>query len=76
ASRQVLGWVDGFYNRRLLGSIGNIPPAAYEKMHGDPNETQAAVAGLNEPTPRRTRGGSTCVRGPPKSSNGALAMRL
>ena len=41
-----LEWVDWFNNRRLLGSIGNIPPAEYEKMYYDQNETPAAVAGL------------------------------
>lgn len=42
-----LEWVDWFNNRRLLGPIGNIPPAEYEKMYYDQNETPAAVAGLN-----------------------------
>jgi transposase InsO family protein len=41
-----LEWVDWFNNRRLLGPIGNIPPAEYEKMYYDQNETPAAVAGL------------------------------
>ena len=28
-----LEWVDWFNNRRLLGAIGNIPPAEYEMMY-------------------------------------------
>ena len=35
-----LEWVDWFNNRRLLGSIGNIPPAEleaqYDDQEGDP----------------------------------------
>jgi transposase InsO family protein len=42
-----LEWVDWFNNRRLLEPIGNIPPAEYEKMYYEQNETPAAVAGLN-----------------------------
>jgi transposase InsO family protein len=42
-----LEWVDWFNNRRLLGPIGNIPPAEYENMYYEQNETPAAVAGLN-----------------------------
>ncbi len=47
-----LEWVDWFNNRRLLGPIGNIPPAEYEKMYYDQIETPAAVAGLNPSTNR------------------------
>ncbi len=42
-----LKWVDWFNNRRLLGPIGNIPPAEYEKMYYDQSETPAVLAGLN-----------------------------
>jgi len=30
-----LEWVDWFSNRRLLGPIGNIPPAEAEARHHD-----------------------------------------
>jgi len=42
-----LEWVDWFNNKRLLEPIGNIPPAEYEMMYYEQNETPAAVAGLN-----------------------------
>ena len=28
-----LEWVEWFNNRRLLGSIGYVPPAEYEQLH-------------------------------------------
>jgi putative transposase len=28
-----LGWIDWFNHRRLLGRIGNIPPADAEKIY-------------------------------------------
>jgi transposase InsO family protein len=27
------GWVDWYNNRRLHGSLGNVPPAEYETNH-------------------------------------------
>ncbi len=42
-----LVWVDWFNNKRLLEPLGYIPPAEYEMMYYDRNETPAAVAGLN-----------------------------
>ena len=42
-----LVWVDWFNNKRLLEPIGNIPPAEYEMMYYDRNETPAVVAGLH-----------------------------
>ena len=39
-----LEWVDWFNNRRLLESIGNIPPAEFEQMHYHQQDTQAMVA--------------------------------
>jgi len=41
-----LEWVDWFNNRRLLGPIGNIPPAEFEALYYANNEAPAMVAGL------------------------------
>jgi transposase InsO family protein len=39
-----LEWVDWFNNRRLLTSIGNIPPAELEKMYNVQHEESATAA--------------------------------
>jgi transposase InsO family protein len=39
-----LEWVDWFNNRRLLESIGNVPPAEYELEYHRLNEAQAMAA--------------------------------
>ena len=39
-----LEWVDWFKNRRLLESIGNVPPAKLEQAYYDRRETQAEAA--------------------------------
>lgn len=39
-----LEWVDWFNNRRLLESIGNVPPAEYEPEYHRLNEAQAMAA--------------------------------
>ena len=39
-----LEWVDGFNNRRLLGPIGNIPPAEAEARFYADNQGLAMVA--------------------------------
>jgi len=39
-----LEWVDWFNNRRLLESIGHVPPAEYEQAYYQLNETQAMAA--------------------------------
>jgi transposase InsO family protein len=41
-----LEWVDWFNNRRLLGPIGNIPPAEFEAMYYESNEAPALMVGL------------------------------
>jgi len=41
-----LEWVDWFNNRRLLGPIGNIPPAEYEELYDRSVEAPAMMAGL------------------------------
>ena len=46
-----LTWVDWFNTRRLLGPLGDIPPAEFEAQY----YAQAAVAGFNESGLRRTR---------------------
>lgn len=38
-----LGWVDWFNNRRLLESIGNVPPVELEAAYGD-QPTESAIA--------------------------------
>jgi transposase InsO family protein len=43
---ETLIWVDWFNNRRLLEPIGNIPPAEYEELYYQSQESPAAVAGL------------------------------
>lgn len=39
-----LEWVDWFNNRRLLESIGNIPPAEFEPAYYDHRDAQAMAA--------------------------------
>jgi len=41
-----LEWVDWFNNRRLLGPIGDIPPAEFEALYYETQETPAMVTGL------------------------------
>ena len=41
-----LEWVDWFNNRRLLGPIGNIPPAEFEAMYYQRQETPTMGVGL------------------------------
>lgn len=41
-----LEWVDWFNSRRLLGPIGNIPPAEFEQVYYGGQQSQAMVAGL------------------------------
>jgi transposase InsO family protein len=43
----VLEWVDWFNNRRLLSSIGDIPPAEFEAMYYENQEGPAMAVGLN-----------------------------
>lgn len=39
-----LEWVDWFNNRRLLQSIGNVPPAEFELLyHNQPDESATAA---------------------------------
>jgi transposase InsO family protein len=42
-----LEWVDWFNNRRLLTSIGDVPPVEYEERYYDAQEAPAMTAGLN-----------------------------
>jgi transposase InsO family protein len=41
-----LEWVDWLNNRRLLESIGNVPPAEFEKVYYTQQEGLAVSAGL------------------------------
>jgi transposase InsO family protein len=42
-----LEWVDWFNNRRLLGSIGDVPPAEFEAAYHAERKSQAKEVGLN-----------------------------
>jgi len=42
-----LEWVDWFNHRRLLSSIGDVPPAEFEAMYYEAQEGPAKEAGLN-----------------------------
>ena len=42
-----LVWVDWFNHRRLLSSIGDVPPAEFEAMYYEAQEGPAKEAGLN-----------------------------
>lgn len=42
-----LEWVDWFNNRRLLTSIGDVPPVEYEERYYHAQEAPAMMAGLN-----------------------------
>ena len=39
-----LEWVDWFNNRRLLGPIGNVPPAEFEMIYYQQQEESAMAA--------------------------------
>jgi transposase InsO family protein len=41
-----LEWVDWFNNRRLLGPIGHVPPAEFESMYYQQQQTPVLEAGL------------------------------
>ena len=41
-----LEWVDWFNNRRLLGSIGDIPPAEFEAVYYEILEAPTMTVGL------------------------------
>ena len=42
-----LEWVDWFNNRRLLSSIGDVPPAEFESMYWARQQSQTTEVGLN-----------------------------
>jgi transposase InsO family protein len=42
-----LEWVDWFNNRRLVGPIGDIPPAEFEAMYYERQEGPTTGVGLN-----------------------------
>jgi len=42
-----LEWVDWFNNRRLLSSIGDVPPAEFEAMYHAERKSQTKEVGLN-----------------------------
>ena len=53
-----LEWVDWFNNRRLMESIGNVPPAELETEYYDQMARSAKVAGSELMSLRNIRGGS------------------
>ena len=42
-----LDWVSWFNEQRLLGPIGDIPPAEFEKMYYQQQQSRLVEAGLN-----------------------------
>ncbi len=42
-----LEWVEWFNNRRLLTSIGDVPPAEYEQQYYRTQEAPVIMAGVN-----------------------------
>jgi hypothetical protein len=63
-----LGWVDWYNNRRLLSSIGNMPPSEAEAAYWSAQETPEKIsAGLKRNSLRQTRGGSLPPRNRPLS---------
>ncbi len=42
-----LAWVDWFNNRRLLSSIGNVPPVEFEERYYADKTSPATEVGLN-----------------------------
>ena len=42
-----LDWVSWFNEQRLLGPIGNIPPAEFEQMYYQQQQSRLDEAGLN-----------------------------
>jgi putative transposase len=45
---ETLKWVDWFNHRRLLGPIGDTPPAEFEALHYQKLEAPVMVAGLTQ----------------------------
>ena len=64
-----LEYVDWFNHRRLLGPIGDIPPAEREANY-HLEHAPAQVAGVKQNTLRQTRGGSDFRRRPSGPSRG------
>ena len=56
-----LNWVDWFNHRRLLSSIGYVPPAEFETAYYRQLEESAKVAWLKINCLRNTRGGSVSL---------------
>ena len=54
----VLGWVDWWNDRRILGPIGFVSPKEFEAHYYEQNEQPAMVAGLKYSGLCRTRGDS------------------
>ncbi len=42
-----LAWLDWYNERRLLSSIGDVPPSEFERLYYERYETPALGAGLN-----------------------------
>lgn len=66
-----LDWVAWFNDQRLFGPIGDIPPAEFEQMDYQRQQSGLVEAGLNQNTLRETRSGSL----PAKASAAADAVR-
>jgi hypothetical protein len=60
-----LEWVDWFNDRRLLESIGYVPPAEYEQTYCRLNESRAMAARPNPGALRDSRDDSVAVVSPP-----------
>ena len=43
-----LDWVEWVNNRRLLSSIGDVPPVEYDEQYSQAQNAPAMVAGVNE----------------------------
>lgn len=55
--------VDWFNNRRLLERIGSTPPVEFEEAYYSGQRAPAMVAGLTQPSLRKSRGGSRDASG-------------
>jgi len=58
-----LEWVDWFNHRRLLSSIGDVPPAEFEAMYYAAKTASTKAVELNRKSLRTSRGGSVGVEG-------------
>ena len=70
-----LDWLSWFNDQRLLGPIGDIPPAEFEQMYYQLQQSCLVEVGLNQNCLRKTRGGSVFANSPSKLTRSAVSTK-